>query len=567
MGNTTNYTSFSQVSSLKLSEIKNIFPTQQNTFVVKNDDSLWATGYNGGYGLVTNTTASGNISKFTQSKYTGGNIKQIDAYAQSAFMLLNDGTIYSIGSNSYGQLGTGNTTKSVTWVKTNQISDVVKISTANQAILALKSDGTVWGAGYLSYGQLGNSISTNVTKTYTKSTSISDVIDIACANGASIALKSDGTIYTSGTNSKGQLGQGDTTSRSAFTKVNGVDNVKSVYAGSYFLVILKNDGSLWGTGANYGQFNNGSSSGNIKSFTKITDNVKTVFVGQSHIAYIKNDGNLYVVGSNGYGQLGIGTTGNILTTETKNTLINDTINYLYPYISEDIVTKYLIKSLSKYYTINSSNILEETTLDIENGITIDKINENIDIMPDSFSLVGAEEKSIQYSGLKDELLIQNELSNIICPKVYSIQKECNIPSDANIKFIFKTNIDTNWKTLADAFIVADVPFNVNETNTDDDLWNETKNSILENGIDINNISSSIIIRYLSENNVTGVKFAIAIGLNSNESLTMDNFKIETDLNECYMEMKDDEYTVNILDEGILAITPNISSDKIRINIV
>ena len=564
-GNTTNNTSFSIISSLKLSEIKQIFPTHQNTFVVKNDDSLWATGYNSGYGLVTNSTSSGNVSSFTKSKYTGGNIKQIESYSGTAIMLLNDGTVWGIGDNSYGQLGTGNTTKRTVWTKTSQISDVIKICIANSFVLALKSDGTVWGIGMTKYGQLGNGSTATTTKTYTKSP-ITDIIDIAVAIGVCLVLKKDGTIYTIGQNTKGQLGQGDTTARRVYTKVEGIDNVKSVHAGSYFLVILKNDGSLWGTGTNYGQFNNGSSSGNITKFIKITDNVETVFVGYSHIAYIKKDGNFYVVGPNSYGQLGLGNTTS-LTTETKNTLINDSIDTLFPYVTKEVIIKYLIKSLSKYYTINSSNILEETTSDdIENGITIDKINENIDILPDSFSLVGAEEKSIKYSGLKDELLIQNEYSNMpYYDNINNIISEFTNQTGNHIKFIFKLE-DGKWYTYLNSDEFIEITFEVEENSSNKDLWITTKNNILSMGIDITNIDK--LTDFLNERNTKSIKFAFVMGSDILDSVpSIKSINIDYNGKSYRNRLKKSEYDLELKGKNSMCITTKIDLEKLYINIL
>jgi alpha-tubulin suppressor-like RCC1 family protein len=58
------------------------------------------------------------------------------------------------GNNTTGQLGDGTWTSKTSWVTT--IGDVKAISCGAGHSLVLKTDGTVWATGYNYYGQLGN---------------------------------------------------------------------------------------------------------------------------------------------------------------------------------------------------------------------------------------------------------------------------------------------------------------------------------------------------------------------------------------------------------------------------
>ena len=73
--------------------------------------------------------------------------------------LKNDGTVWAWGSNSSGQLGTGNTTNSKVPVQVPSLSGVIAIAAGTSGLnyhsLALKADGTVWAWGDNNYGQLG----------------------------------------------------------------------------------------------------------------------------------------------------------------------------------------------------------------------------------------------------------------------------------------------------------------------------------------------------------------------------------------------------------------------------
>jgi len=73
-------------------------------------------------------------------------------------------------------------------------------------------------------------------------------------------------------------------------------------------MFVKGDRSLWGTGMNTeGQL--GDKTNTTRALpVKILDNVDSVSAGDSHTMIITTDGNLWATGANTYGQLGIGNT-------------------------------------------------------------------------------------------------------------------------------------------------------------------------------------------------------------------------------------------------------------------
>jgi hypothetical protein len=116
----------------------------------------------------------------------------------------------------------------------------------------------------------------------------------------------NGTLWASGRNHVGQLGDGGSRDRSTAVRID--TGVAAVAAGSYHTLILKRDGSLWGTGHNgWGQLGDGGSR-HRRTAVRIADDVQSMAAGYAHSLFVKRDGSLWAVGRNTHGQLGDGTT-------------------------------------------------------------------------------------------------------------------------------------------------------------------------------------------------------------------------------------------------------------------
>lgn len=108
--------------------------------------------------------------------------------------------------------------------------------------VAVREDGRLLVAGSNSYGQLGlgDTVDRN---TWTLVPGITDVKEVACGGYHTILLHESGEVSTTGYGAAGQLAQGDTTNRSAFTKVttghkmtpNSVSRVLAGFFSSYIV--------------------------------------------------------------------------------------------------------------------------------------------------------------------------------------------------------------------------------------------------------------------------------------------------------------------------------------------
>ena len=84
-----------------------------------------------------------------------------------------------------------------------------------------------------------------------------DVLSVSAGDCHTMAIKTDGNLWSCGDNSSGQLGDGTESDRYSFVKV--MDDVLSVSAGRFHTVAIKADGSLWSWGRNSsGQLGDGT---------------------------------------------------------------------------------------------------------------------------------------------------------------------------------------------------------------------------------------------------------------------------------------------------------------------
>ena len=181
----------------------------------------------------------------------------------------------------------------------------------------LKQDGTVWTTGENKYGQLGDG-STLAKSSFVQVLS-SGAKAIAAGYDHSMVLKQDGSVWTTGDNKYGQLGDGSTLAESSFVQVIS-SWAKAIAAGYDHSMVLKQDGSVWTTGNNnFGQLGNGRTFRNTfgqlgngprtfrSTFAQVTSSgMQAVAAGGWHSMVLSKDGIVWATGTNAYGQLGDG---------------------------------------------------------------------------------------------------------------------------------------------------------------------------------------------------------------------------------------------------------------------
>jgi alpha-tubulin suppressor-like RCC1 family protein len=292
-------------------DLENYFITDYTLIDQYIGDTLWTWGRNNNGQLGVNNTTDRSTPVTTL--LGGTNWKSIACGITHTIALKTDGTLWSWGLNSIGQLGVNNTTSRSTPVTTLLGGTNWKsISGGGFHTISIKTDGTLWNWGRNLEGQLG------VNNTTSRSTPVTTLLggnnwkSIACVNFHTIALKTDGTLWSWGANTFGQLGVNDITVRNTpVTTLLGGTNWKSIACGYFHTIALKTDGTLWSWGYNgYGQL---GVNDNTQRNTPVTTllggtNWKSISGGGSHTISIKTDGTLWNWGRNNNGQLGVNNT-------------------------------------------------------------------------------------------------------------------------------------------------------------------------------------------------------------------------------------------------------------------
>ena len=245
------------------------FPAEDNsTFMaIRTDGSLWVASSNrfgelGQNGVVAAPGGyrSSPVQLGTGTDWATGSNGQVACVAVKT-----DGTLWTWGRNASGQLGQNDKTdrSSPTQVPGTYGTDVDSVAMMNNGMLAIKADGTLWSWGSNDYGNLGQgccqpSATPYATGARSSPCQLGTGTDWAkCAKGgrhAMAAIKTDGTLWTWGRNTYGELGNNtrETANQRQLepTKVGTNTNWHRVSVAESDMIATKTDGTLWGWGAN-----------------------------------------------------------------------------------------------------------------------------------------------------------------------------------------------------------------------------------------------------------------------------------------------------------------------------
>ncbi len=161
------------------------------SFALKADGTVWSWG-NNTFGSLGDGTS---INRSSPVQVAGvSNMVRIVTHSTSfdTFAIRSDGTLWTLGSATPSQYGTGN--------------DYLRAAVGDSNYLAVRSAGQLWSWGNNYNSSNGRGTTINNSDAPAPIPALSTIVDTAAASCQSMALKSDGTVWMWGYNSDGQLG-------------------------------------------------------------------------------------------------------------------------------------------------------------------------------------------------------------------------------------------------------------------------------------------------------------------------------------------------------------------------
>lgn len=225
------------------------------SYAISFTEDLFGWGKHFDYHLGLGQTQDYNIITPTEIKtgmsdISGGGISSLAVYQYN--------TLWGWGDNTYGQLAVPDTTFVSTDVpdNSNGLTETTDISAGGQHSYIIRfnvsgnSNYTLWSVGDNSFGQLGTNDPGAESPTPGKitATGVTSWNTVAAGKYHGLAIGSNGTLWSWGFNDNGQLGLGNSgtgTERTAPEQVGTDTNWYAVSAWEFHSAGLKDDGTLW----------------------------------------------------------------------------------------------------------------------------------------------------------------------------------------------------------------------------------------------------------------------------------------------------------------------------------
>ena len=293
----------------------------RHVLAIRADGSLWAWGNNenGRTGLGTdagNTSAPARVGTATGWEAVSAGVGHS--------LAIRNGELWAWGNNANGRTGLGSDTGNTNApARVGTDTDWVYVSAGVEHSMGIREDAdgyrTLWVWGNGANGRLGSG-NANSQSSPVQAGAATDWAAVSAGNNHSMGVRTNGTLWATGSTNDGQLGGGwgGGQATANFLQVGSLTVWASVAAGNRHTIATRTDGTLWATGStDNGQLGGGWGVGQVSaSFMQVggaggATNWEVVRGSptRTHNAVPRTDGTLWAWGTNVDGRLGDGTTG------------------------------------------------------------------------------------------------------------------------------------------------------------------------------------------------------------------------------------------------------------------
>jgi alpha-tubulin suppressor-like RCC1 family protein len=307
LGDTTNRSSPVQVGTD--TNWSKVSSGRQHTLAVKSNGTLWAWG-NNGYGRLGLRDTNNRSSPVQVGTDTNWSI--VDAGYTHSHAIRTTGTLWSFGANVLrGELGVGDQVNRSSPVQVGANTDWINVGAGRNASIARRSNKTLWAWGSSAYGLLVFENGRAYNLRISKPTLISNDTwsSFTAKRDHTFGIKTTGTLWAWGKNFSGVLGTGNEVNQSSPVQIgSGTDwsSIGSAATTDRFTVAIKTNGSLWTWGlGTYGRLGSGNNNSRSSPVQVGTDtNWASTSSSPYHTLAVKTNGTLWAWGRGAHGQLG-----------------------------------------------------------------------------------------------------------------------------------------------------------------------------------------------------------------------------------------------------------------------
>ncbi|WP_299505664.1 Ig-like domain-containing protein [uncultured Roseobacter sp.] len=313
--------------------IKSVAAGMLHTTFLTDDGDVYAFGFNNrgplGLGDEDSRQSATKIDALDDVEIIGIENGNGVSYAVAA-----DGTLYAWGSNTNGQLGTGDQDERLVPTAVTALADetVLVATSGTSHTLALTDDGKVYAFGSNTDNQVNDSEDRRVIDPVRVEGLPEDIVAVTADGKTSFAVTSDGRVFGWGQSDEGQLLQGTDNGDGTFTAdpadvatpvelIGLPEGVVDVKGGARWAVALTQDGDVYAWGPNdegpTGGLDGDPATESDFSFlpTKIAElddiNIVEIQTGTNSIIAVSDTGAIFTWGSNSDGRLGYASDGSV----------------------------------------------------------------------------------------------------------------------------------------------------------------------------------------------------------------------------------------------------------------